>query len=129
MNMNEPLVAETEAIIGAAFEVINTLGHGLLEKPYENALCVELEVRGIPFAQQRRFDVTYQGKNVGLYVPDLDVFERVVVETKIVERITDQDLGQIMNYLRVTGLPVGLILNFKRPRLEFKRVVMSENIR
>jgi GxxExxY protein len=129
MNLNETLFAETEVIIGAAFEVINTLGHGFLEKPYENALCMELAARGIPFAQQKRFDVMYKGKSVGLYVPDLVVCDRVIVEAKIVERITDQDLGQVMNYLRVTGLPVGLILNFKRPRLEFKRVVMSENVR
>lgn len=129
MNANEPLQRETETIIGTAFEVINTLGHGLLEKPYENALCVELSLRGIPFSQQRRFEIAYKGSVVGLYVPDLIVYETVVVDTKVVERITDQDGGQMLNYLRITGLAVGLILNFKNPRLEFRRVLLAENIR
>lgn len=129
MNLNEPYSDETEAIIGAAFEVLNTLGHGFLEKPYENALCIEFTERGIPFVQQRRFEIRYKGKHVGLYVPDLIAFDKVVVEAKAIENITDQDLGQIMNYLRISELAVGLVLNFKRPRLEFRRVVMSENIR
>lgn len=129
MNLNDPYRNETEAIIGAAFEVMNTLGHGLLEKPYENALCVEFEERGIPFAQQLRFDIRYKHRSVGLYIPELIAFDKVVVEAKVVEHITDQDLGQMMNYLRITGLAVGLIINFKRPRLEFRRVVMSENLR
>jgi len=67
--------------------------------------------------------------HVGLYIPDLIAYGLIVVETKVVETIKDQDLGEMLNYLRVTGLPVGLIFNFKRPRLEFRRVVMSENIR
>jgi GxxExxY protein len=129
VDLNEPFLKETEAIIGAAFEVINTLGHGLLEKPYENALCVEFASRDIPFTQQQRFEIMYKGSNVGLYMPDLIAFEKVVVEAKVVDRITDQDLGQVMNYLRITQLPVGLILNFKRPRLEVKRVTMSEFLR
>ncbi len=112
MDMNEPHAQETEQIIAAAFEVINTLGHGLLEKPYENALCVEFAARDIPFTQQKRFEIIYKGSNVGLYMPDLIAFEKVVVEAKVVDRITDQDLGQVMNYLRITQLPVGLILNF-----------------
>lgn len=127
MNLNDPHRQETEVIIGAAFEVVNVLGHGMLEKPYENAMCVELGQRGVPFEQQRRFDIQYKGVHVGLYIPDLIAYGLIVVETKVVDAITDQDLGQMLNYLRVTGLPVGLILNFKRPRLEFRRVVMSEN--
>ncbi|MBL0045392.1 MAG: GxxExxY protein [Flavobacteriales bacterium] len=129
MNLHDPHRSETEVIIGAAFEVANVLGHGLLEKPYENAMCVELGARNVPFEQQRRFDILYKGVHVGLYIPDLIAYGLIVVETKVVEAITDQDLGQMLNYLRVTGLPVGLILNFKRPRLEFRRVVMSENIK
>ncbi len=121
---NYPLKTETEAIIGAAFEVLNTIGHGLLEKPYENALCVEFGLHGIPFEQQPRFDVLYKSVAVGLYVPDLIAFRQVVIDTKTIERITEQELGQILNYLRITGLPVGLILNFKRARLEWKRVVL-----
>jgi GxxExxY protein len=115
---------ETEAIIGACFEVSNTLGHGLLEKPYENALCVELGLRGIPFAQQPRFPIAYKSVLIGEYVPDLIVFDKVIVDAKTIDRITDHELGQMLNYLRITALPVGLIINFKRSRLQWKRVVL-----
>jgi GxxExxY protein len=114
---------QTGAIVSCAFEVLNTLGHGLLEKPYENALCVEFGLRGIPWSQQPRYDVVYKTIKVGEYVPDLIVFDVVVVDTKVIDRITDHELGQMLNYLKITGHPVGLILNFKRGRLEWKRVI------
>ena len=114
---------ETGAIISCAFEILNTLGHGLLEKPYENALCVEFGLQAIPFVQQPRFDVVYKTVKIGEYVPDLIVFGFVVVDTKVIDRITDHELGQMLNYLKITGHPVGLILNFKRGRLEWKRVI------
>jgi len=114
---------ETGAIISCAFEVLNTLGHGLLEKPYENSLCVEFGLRGIPWTQQPRYDVVYKTVKVGEYVPDLIVFGFVVVDTKVIERITDLELGQMLNYLKITGHPVGLVLNFKRGHLEWKRVI------
>jgi len=116
--------AETEEVIGAAMEVLNVLGHGLLEKPYENALAVEFRLRGIPFEQQPQFDVVYKGETVGLYVPDLILRNRVVVDTKTIERIGDHEKGQMLNYLRLTGLRVGLILNFKRAKLTWERVVL-----
>ncbi len=112
----------TEAIIGSAMEVLNTLGHGLLEKPYENALVVELNLREIPVSQQPRYDVTYKGVAVGKFVPDLIVAGEVVVDTKVIDRITNHELGRMLNYLKITGLPVGLIINFKRSKLEWKRV-------
>jgi GxxExxY protein len=112
------------AIVGCAFEVLNTLGHGLNEKPYENALAVEFGLRGIPFEQQRRFFVDYKGVNVGDYIPDLIVGEKVVVDTKVVDHISDYDRGQILNYLHLTRLKVGLVLNFKRASLEWERLVL-----
>ncbi len=115
--------AETEAIIGCGFEVLNILGHGLLEKPYENALVVEFGLRSIHFEQQRRYDVLYKTVKVGEYVPDLIAFGAVVVDAKVIERITNHELGQMLNYLKITGHPVGLILNFRRARLEWKRVI------
>jgi len=118
------LATETEEIIGCAMEVLNILGHGMLEKPYENALAVEFRLRGIPFDQQPAYDVIYKEVPVGLYVPDLIVREAVVVDAKTIERITDHELGQMLNYLRITGHRVGLILNFKRAKLEWKRVVL-----
>ncbi len=117
------LKAETEAVISCAFEVLNALGHGLLEKPYENALVVEFGLRSIPSEQQQRYDVLYKTVKVGEYVPDLIVFDNLVVDAKVIERITDHELGQMLNYLKITGHPVGLILNFKNARLEWKRVV------
>ncbi len=118
------LKGETEEVIGSAMEVLNVLGHGLLEKPYENSLCVEFRMRGVPFEQQPQFDVMYKSIPVGLYIPDLIVRSCIVVDVKTIERITDHELGQMINYLRITGLPIGLIINFKRARLEWKRVVL-----
>ncbi len=115
---------EVFQIVGCAMEVLNTLGHGLLEKPYENALVVEFGFRTIPFKQQPRFDVIYKSVKVGEYIPDLIAFEQVVVDTKTIERITDVERGQILNYLKITGLKVGVILNFKRPKLEWERIVL-----
>lgn len=117
----------THAIIGAAMEVLNELGHGLHEKPYENALVVELELRGLALDQQRNYDVLYKGTRVGNYIPDLIVAEAVVVDTKVVDRITDNDRGQMINYLKITGLEVGLILNFARPKLEWERIVLRQS--
>ena len=115
---------EVYAVVGCAMEVLNELGHGLLEKPYENALAVELGRQDIPFQQQPRFPVVYKGVSVGEYVPDLITHEQVVVDTKVIDRISHHEIGQIMNYLKITGLRVGLILNFKRTKLEWKRVVL-----
>lgn len=115
---------ETRQIIGCAMEVLNNLGHGLLEKPYENALVVEFGIQQIPCQQQPRFAVRYKGVKVGEYVPDLIAFEQVVVDTKTIEGITNHEVGQILNYLKITGLHVGLLLNFKRAKLEWKRVVL-----
>ncbi len=119
------LKAETEAVIGCAFEVLNEVGPGLLEKPYENALIVEFGLRDIPFEQQRRYDVLYKAVKIGEYVPDIIAFGALVVDAKVIDRITDHELGQMLNYLRITGHPVGLILNFRRARLEWKRVAST----
>ena len=110
------LKAETHTIIGCAFEVLNEHGHGLNEKCYENSLVVEFKLRGIAFDQQRRFEVLYKGQHVGEFTPDLIAYGQIVVDTKTIEQITDHERGQMLNYLKVTKLPVGLILNFKHPR-------------
>ena len=114
----------THEIIGCAMEVLNGLGHGLLEKPYENALVVEFGLRGIAFQQQLCFDVVYKDVTVGEYIPDIVVADSVVVDTKVIQRITDHELGQMINYLKITRLPVGLIVNFKHAKLQWKRVVL-----
>ena len=102
----------------------NELGHGLLEKAYENALAVEFDLRNIPYSQQPRYDVYYKGKIVGLYVPDMVVYDKIIVNTKTIDRITKHEKGQIINYLRITGLKAGLVLNFKRAKLEWEKLVL-----
>jgi GxxExxY protein len=118
------LKAETEKIIGFAFEVLNEVGHGLNEKIYENSLMVLFKLNNIVFDQQRRFPVFFRGVEVGEFVPDLIAFGSVIVDTKVIDRITDHERGQMLNYLRITKLRVGLILNFKNARLEFERVFL-----
>jgi GxxExxY protein len=115
---------EVFQIVGCALEVLNTLGHGLLEKPYENALVVEFGLRDISVDQQQRFDVMYKSVKVGDYVPDLIAFNKVVIETKTIDRITNVERGQVINYLKITGLRVGVILNFKHAKLEWERIVL-----
>ena len=112
----------THAIIGSAMEVLNVLGHGIWEKPYENALTVELRLRGIPYEQQPRYEVIYKGVMVGEYVPDLIVAGEVVVDAKVIECIMNHELGQMVNYLKITGLRIGLIINSAKSKLEWKRV-------
>ena len=118
------LKEEVFDVVGCAIEVLNELGHGLLEKPYENALVVELKLRNILVKQQLRHKVMYKGVQVGEYVPDLVTHEKLIVDTKVIERITNHELGQMVNYLKIANMRAGLILNFKRPKLEWKRVVL-----
>jgi len=126
MDTNESKVLfkdEVFQVIGCAIEVLNTLGHGLIEKPYENALVVEFGLRKIPFRQQPAFDILYKGHKIGLFVPELIAFDSIVVDTKVIDRITDHERGLMLNYLRITNLRVGVILNFKRAKLEWERIV------
>lgn len=126
MNTNEDKLLykqEVFQIVGCAIEVLNTLGHGLIEKPYENALVVEFGLRNIPHRQQPIFDVLYKANKVGVFVPDLIAFDSIVVDTKVVDRITDHERGLMLNYLRITKLRVGVILNFKHRKLEWERLV------
>ena len=118
------LKAETEKIIGFSFEVLNEVGHGLNEKIYEKSLTVLFKQNGVAFDQQRRFPVLFRGVEVGEFIPDLIAFGCVIVDTKVIDRITDHERGQMLNYLRITKLKVGLIINFKNARLEFERVVL-----
>ena len=127
MNTNdEKLLFKEEVfrIVGCAIEVLNTLGHGLVEKPYENALVVEFGLQGIPFQQQPSFEIIYKGQKVGLFVPDLIAFNAVVVDAKVIDRITDHERGLMLNYLRTTKLRAGVILNFKRSKLGWERIVL-----
>ena len=117
---------EAYAIVSCSIEILNCMGHGLHEKPYENALVVEFAHRGIPFIQQPRFPVHWRNVPVGEFVPDIIAYGQIIVDTKTIERITDHERGQMMNYLRITNLPVGLIINFKHRKLEWVRIALTK---
>ena len=123
---NEKLLFRDEVfqVVDCAIEGLNTLGHGIVEKPYENALVVEFGLRKIPFRQQPAFDVLYKGEKVGLFISDLIAFDSIVVDTKVIDRITDHERGLMLNYLRITSLRVGVILNFRHRKLEWERIVL-----
>ena len=110
-------------IIELALEVHNELGCGFLEKVNENALMILLERENIPAKQQAPADVYFQGKVIGQYFADILVDNKVILELKTVNAIADVHKAQVLNYLRATGLKLGLILNFAKPRLEYKRLV------
>jgi GxxExxY protein len=115
---------ETQRIIGHAFNVLNEVGHGLNEKIYEISLTVAFKQDAITFDQQRNFPVLFRGEQVGLFIPDLIAFGSVIIDAKVIDRITDHERGQMLNYLKITKLRVGLILNFKHARLEWDRIVL-----
>lgn len=116
---------ETYEIIGCAMEVLNLLGHGLHEKPYENALVVEFKLRGLPHNQQKSFPVLYKDVQVAEYIPDLIAHGGIIIDTKVIDRITDHERGQMLNYLRITHQLVGLIINFKKAKLEWERIILT----
>ena len=116
---------EVYAVISCALEIINGLGHGLHEKPYENALAVEFGHRGIPFVQQPRFPVLWKTVLIGEFIPDLIAYGKIIVDTKTIEYISPNERGQMLNYLRITKLQVGVIINFKKPKLEWERIVLT----
>jgi len=110
-------------IIGCALRVSNTLGFGFLEKVYENALALELRAADIAVEQQKPVHVTYKGRVVGDYIPDLLIEDQIIVEVKASAGLEKVHHQQCLNYLRATGHHVCLLLNFGRARLEMKRLV------
>ena len=113
----------SEKIIGSAMRVLNEMKLGLDEKIYENALVLELGELGLSVEQQRRFDVHYKGQPVGLLVPDLIVDGKVIVDAKVVTAFTESHIAQMIGYLAITGMDLGLLISFKNAKLEWKRVV------
>jgi GxxExxY protein len=114
----------TDRIICAFYNVYNVLGHGFLEKVYENALVIELKKSGLTTAQQERIAVYYAGEKVGDYVADIIVDGLVVIELKSTENLKKEHFAQLRNYLKATDNEVGLLLNFGQVP-EFKRLVLG----
>ncbi len=121
----EHLKPLSEKIIGGAFNVSSSLGPGFLEKVYENALAHELRKAGLDVRQQFPVDVVYDGVVVGEFVADLLVESQIVVELKAAKNLDDAHLAQCLNYLKATRLPLCLLLNFGKPRVEVKRIVLT----
>lgn len=118
----------TQRIIKGAFHVSNTLGCGFLEKVYENALVVGLKQMHLDVAQQVPVRILYLDQTVGDYIADLIVERKVLVEVKASAEDHPVYVAQTLNYLKATGLPVGLLLNFGRPRLSYRRLVMDKGV-
>jgi GxxExxY protein len=117
------LEALVEKVIGAAYEVSNVLGAGFLEKIYERALAEELGQRGLRVTAQAPFPVSYKGKHIGTYAADLVVEDRVLVEVKCAEHLSNEHLAQCINYLKASGLHLALLINFRHSKVEWRRVV------
>ena len=111
-------------IIGIAMQVYNELGYGFLEKVYENALMLMFKEENIKAEQQKDIKVKFKGSIIGNYIADILVEDRIILELKSVSKLTDKHKAQTVNYLKATGLKLGIILNFSSNSLEFQRVVL-----
>ena len=112
----------TAKILGACFEVSNELGSGFLEAVYQNALAIVLRQKGIGVKAQVPISVTFRGEEIGSYYADLLVEDKIIVELKAVSTLMPEHQAQVINYLKATGFEVGLLVNFGRPKLEYKRL-------
>ena len=115
----------TGKVIGSLFKVGNTLGGGFLEKVYENASTIEIAKAGLSVKQQFPIEVKYDEIIVGQYIADLLVEDLVLVEFKAVKMLEEVHTAQCLNYLRATNLPVCLLVNFYRPKIEIKRLIAN----
>ncbi len=115
---------ETYGIRGAIFEVYKNLGTGFLEDVYQNALEQEFTLREIPFQPQPPLKIFYKGCDCGLYRPDFICYNKIIVELKAVDRLLDQHIAQLLNYLRATGCRLGFLINFNAfPQVEIRRFI------
>ena len=114
---------ETYQIIGAAMEVHITIGCGFTEPLYQEAFEQELQLREIPFQREKSFHVTYKGKELKKeFRPDFVCYDKIIVELKAVDDFADEHFAQVYNYLKATGLSLGLLINFGKKSLDYKRV-------
>ncbi|MEW7987245.1 MAG: GxxExxY protein [Candidatus Thiodiazotropha endolucinida] len=125
--MKKQREAVSKRVIGCGYEVSNELGAGFFEAVYENALCLEFEHQVLSFERHKHLEVRYKGRVVGHYVADFIVENRLLLELKALSALTNEHDAQVMNYLRATGLKVGLLLNFGTPRLGVRRLVWQHD--
>ena len=117
-------------LMGAAFEVHNVQGYGMAEEIYQECLEIALEMRGIPFKAKQELRCFYKGRELKRrYVPDLFVFDALVVELKAVTQLLPEHEAQLINYMRITKQPVGYLINYgSKGGLQWKRFILSELI-
>ncbi|NDI76274.1 GxxExxY protein [Psychrilyobacter piezotolerans] len=111
-------------IIGLAMEVHRELGYGFLEKVYENALVILLKENNIKIEQQKQIIIEFHKKEIGNYISDLLIEDKIIVELKVATQIKEVHKAQVANYLKATNKKLGIILNFGKEKLKFERVVM-----
>lgn len=114
----------TKDILASAFRVHNSIGCGLLEKVYGNAMSWDLKLNNRQVVEEKEYKVVYREREVGVYYGDLVVDEKVIVEVKAVEKLDNVHRAQLLNYLRISGLRVGLLLNFANLKLEYERIII-----
>jgi GxxExxY protein len=119
----ETINSLTKRVIGCAFEVSNVLGSGFLEKVYQRALMEELTLAGLKARTEVPLRISYKGRYVGDYFADMLVEDRLVIELKCVQEFSTEHIAQCINYLRASGLTVALLMNFQKPKLEWRRLV------
>ncbi len=116
----------TREIIGSAMEVHKTLGSGFFENVYEEALVIELNIRKIPYERQKEIDVVYKGLVAKQFICDLLVSGKVMVELKALKTVSNVEEAQILNYMKATGIEVGLLINFGEQSLKYKRFILQQ---
>jgi GxxExxY protein len=119
----------TREIIGAAMEVHSNLGAGFLESVYEEAISVELNLCGLRYERQKPIDVFYKNRKIKQFVCDILVEDKVLVELKALGQLTTTEHSQILNYLKATGLKVGLLVNFGAESLDYKRFIKEKSVK
>ena len=114
-------------ILNAYFNVLKILGTGYLDSVYENAMCIELDELGIPYVRQKQLSVVYKGRLIGEFVADIVVDDKIILELKAVSKLVPAHSAQLINYLTITKLKVGLLLNFGEGR-DYKRVYLKDKV-
>ena len=114
----------SHAVLGATFEVANVLGHGFLEAVYRRALVGELMRRKIPVREEVGFPIFYKGEDVGRYIADIVADDRMIIELKCADALSRAHVAQTINYLKASNISTALLLNFGKPRIEYRRIIL-----
>lgn len=109
-------------ILGCCFEIANELGSGFLENVYKNALCIALRQKGIAFVLEQPYEIFFRDQKLGHYIADLVIENSIIIELKCCQNLLAEHQAQLINYLKASGIPIGLLVNFGHSRLEYKRL-------